>query len=306
MPNLALSSLHSRGLRILKSLALPTSLGFFLSPLFVQGQPIPAKPTTYSYVDSFTCREPLESQGERISWSALARHAVGPSQGEAFSTPRQKILRPFFSDGCSLSPDGLTGTSRDQVWVQCCVQHDVAYWLGGTSDEKTQADELFHNCISAHGFPRVATLYRSAVGTFGGPANTQTFRWGYGWNYQRSFQPLTESERQQAYRLYGVTSWEDLRKKLSSTTRVLENLCHSTDLSLLGYTDEDVRIFQTLNARLKRETQIEWIYLGDFNRFRRIYILKLKNCDRTLELELDTARSAAPRIVGTCPGVLEN
>ena len=34
----------------------------------------------------------------------------------------------FTSDGCSLWFDGC--------WVKCCVQHDLAYWRGGTSKER--------------------------------------------------------------------------------------------------------------------------------------------------------------------------
>ena len=47
-------------------------------------------------------------------------------------------LSDFKSDGCSLFVDG-TFKDRD-LWKGCCVEHDVAYWQGGTKKERKQAD----------------------------------------------------------------------------------------------------------------------------------------------------------------------
>ena len=48
-------------------------------------------------------------------------------------------LRPFTSDGCSVFPDGTISQSRK--WLKCCVEHDKAYWLGGTYAERLAADD---------------------------------------------------------------------------------------------------------------------------------------------------------------------
>ena len=35
---------------------------------------------------------------------------------------------PFTTDGCTLWPDGF--------WQSCCVEHDMAYWCGGSAEER--------------------------------------------------------------------------------------------------------------------------------------------------------------------------
>ena len=42
-------------------------------------------------------------------------------------------LSPFTSDGCSLFPDSSLINKDD--WCECCFQHDLAYWKGGTKEE---------------------------------------------------------------------------------------------------------------------------------------------------------------------------
>ena len=43
-------------------------------------------------------------------------------------------LADFTSDGCSLF---LNGTFEDpELWKVCCHKHDLAYWRGGTEEER--------------------------------------------------------------------------------------------------------------------------------------------------------------------------
>ncbi len=48
-------------------------------------------------------------------------------------------LADFKSDGCSLFPDG--------TYYSCCYLHDVAYWSGGTADERERADKSLRACV---------------------------------------------------------------------------------------------------------------------------------------------------------------
>ena len=32
-------------------------------------------------------------------------------------------------------------------WCACCVQHDMAYWKGGTESERLAADEALRDCV---------------------------------------------------------------------------------------------------------------------------------------------------------------
>lgn len=107
-----------------------------------------------------------------------------------------KGLVPFASDGCSLFPDGTLNNRN--LWCDCCQQHDLAYWQGGSADERSQADVRLRDCVLARtGDPQLAeTMYLGARGG-GHPAFPTWYRWGYGWPYGRGYAPLSELERLQ-------------------------------------------------------------------------------------------------------------
>jgi hypothetical protein len=104
-------------------------------------------------------------------------------------------LKPFTSDGCSLFPDGTP--EHPKLWKKCCVVHDIAYWAGGTRDERRQADLELRDCVAATGHPSIAELMYLGV-RGGGTGRTPTpFRWGYGWTKLRSYSSLTPEELRQ-------------------------------------------------------------------------------------------------------------
>lgn len=109
----------------------------------------------------------------------------------------ENTLLPFTSDGCSMAPDRGWLTHRD--WVQCCVNHDKAYWLGGTAPEKKNADIVFKQCLLSVGMKEVeAEVFYRAVERGGSPDLPTTWRWGYGWKTSRGYAPISEKEREQA------------------------------------------------------------------------------------------------------------
>ncbi|HNT58469.1 MAG TPA: hypothetical protein PKL99_11330 [Syntrophales bacterium] len=117
-------------------------------------------------------------------------------------------LKPFRSDGCSLFPDG-TPENRD-LWLSCCVEHDKAYWRGGTREERLAADEALEACVAACGEPAVAALMKKGVRLGGLPYWPTWFRWGYGWDYPRGYRALTPEEKERAYEL--IEAYERSRK----------------------------------------------------------------------------------------------
>ena len=122
--------------------------------------------------------------------------------GQSFAAA--PVLSPFTSDGCSRSPDGMGIAGRGRAWVECCVAHDTIYWLGGTLEDKQKADEDLQICIADKGYPKVAKVYRFFVNKYGGPETGTSYRWGYGWNYERQFSPITEEEDALVQQMYGV------------------------------------------------------------------------------------------------------
>ncbi|MBI3774028.1 MAG: FAD-binding oxidoreductase [Gammaproteobacteria bacterium] len=105
-------------------------------------------------------------------------------------------LKDFTSDGCSLFPNG---TARDpKLWCECCYQHDLAYWRGGTDIERLQADEQLRQCVTSKtGDAALAETMFLGVRSGGAPLFPTGYRWGYGWNYGRGYAPLSSSEQAQ-------------------------------------------------------------------------------------------------------------
>src|SRR4030095_15157940 len=76
-------------------------------------------------------------------------------------------LAPFSSDGCSSFPDGTP--VNQSLWLDCCVRHDLAYWKGGTYDERLDADVALEQCVAKAGEPEIAKLMLHCGRTGGNP-----------------------------------------------------------------------------------------------------------------------------------------
>ncbi len=116
----------------------------------------------------------------------LSLHLLG-----AFASPPE--MQPFSTDGCSLFPDrALVGKSD---WCKCCLAHDLAYWRGGTAEERLKADRDLKVCVSeATGNTALADLMYAGVRAGGGPYYFTPYRWGYGWHFGRSYEALSPEE----------------------------------------------------------------------------------------------------------------
>jgi hypothetical protein len=102
-------------------------------------------------------------------------------------------LKSFTSDGCSLFPDASV-ISGDN-WCSCCFEHDVAYWRGGTEEEREAADRALQACVSEKtGNAALGRLMYEGVQAGGSPYFLTWYRWGYGWDYERKYRALTPTE----------------------------------------------------------------------------------------------------------------
>lgn len=120
-------------------------------------------------------------------------------------------LNPFTSDGCSAFPDGTL--KQNELWLSCCVAHDLAYWQGGTHQERLDADLALQQCVEQVGEPEIARLMLAGVRVGGTPFLPTKFRWGYGWpylsgdklsNYKlRGYKALNAAEQQMIQRMLG-------------------------------------------------------------------------------------------------------
>ena len=101
-------------------------------------------------------------------------------------------LKAFKSDGCSAFPDGTL--VEKELWLSCCYQHDLAYWQGGNSEQRKQADLALKHCVLQVGEPIIANLMLAGVRVGGSPYWPTEFRWAYGWPYFRGYKEITPAE----------------------------------------------------------------------------------------------------------------
>lgn len=83
--------------------------------------------------------------------------------------------KTFKSDGCSLFPDGK--------YLDCCVEHDRAYFAGGSWTMRWRADKKLFKCVAAKkGFEYkiIAPLMWAGVRLGGVHFLPTPFRWGFG------------------------------------------------------------------------------------------------------------------------------
>jgi hypothetical protein len=88
--------------------------------------------------------------------------------------------RPFVTDGCSLWPDGLFSSAS---WQRCCVKHDIAYWCGGTQQQREDADRELAACVRDEYAGWMAGLMWAGVRVGGHWSVPFYWRWGYGREY---------------------------------------------------------------------------------------------------------------------------
>lgn len=105
-------------------------------------------------------------------------------------------LKSFKSDGCSLFPDRNILTKID--WCECCFEHDISYWQGGTKEERELADKALKDCVFRKtGDEKLAELMYRGVRFGGSTYFPNWYRWGYGWDYSRKYKPLSKEEEEE-------------------------------------------------------------------------------------------------------------
>lgn len=127
----------------------------------------------------FACLFFVACSHNQIELQQLSDHAFA---SRAFKDP----LPPgkFISDGCSCWPNS--------EWLDCCVEHDLSYWYGGSAQERRIADARLRQCVKNKGH-QVAGFFMYYGVRIGGVYWLPTsYRWGFGWKYPESGPPGNE------------------------------------------------------------------------------------------------------------------
>ncbi len=130
------------------------------------------------------------------------------------STSAAAQLAPFTTDGCTFWLDGPPG--QPNLWRHCCVAHDLAYWQGGSSAQRLQADQQFKACMHASHSALVANHVYWNVRVGGTPYSPTPYRWGYGW-------PYWEGNKPRGYRLPSTEEQQQIQQRLPAAQQRLED-----------------------------------------------------------------------------------
>lgn len=203
----------------------------------------------------------------------------------------QPILKTFSSDGCSLSPNSFFKAQ----FVDCCVQHDVAYWLGGTSQQKEKADSDFKMCMQSklgknYGSSiqeAVAETYYLGVSIGGVNYMPNAFRWGYGWNIIRDNVPLTNAEIAQAENIYGK-NLHKLKEQIESGEIKYGLQVYTFDNSIYTFLPSDKIVYSYLQKVLDRRDIVTYGSQTILDSKTQLYKIKLKSCgEQVIEFKLN-------------------
>jgi len=90
------------------------------------------------------------------------------------------LEHPFVTDGCTFILDSWSaGTS----WLECCVEHDIAYWCGGSAERRREADKQLRQCVSREHSGWMGAILWLGTRTGGHRLVPTRWRWGYGHDY---------------------------------------------------------------------------------------------------------------------------
>ena len=110
-------------------------------------------------------------------------------------------LSTFKFDGCSCFPEG--DFEKPDLWEQDCLNHDIAYWQGGSREERKSADLKLREGIRTKGKPLVADIVYLGVRIGGSPWLRAPWRWGFGWSdFPRGYRELSDEERLEIAKIF--------------------------------------------------------------------------------------------------------
>ena len=109
-------------------------------------------------------------------------------------------LLEFKTDYCTYFPEGTI--SSPNLCRDCCIGHDLWYWIGGTKSEQDQADIDLKTCVTKKSSSFYGNLMYSGVRLGHLSPIMSKYKWSWGWNNKnRHYQTVTNSEKDQAKQL---------------------------------------------------------------------------------------------------------
>jgi hypothetical protein len=137
----------------------------------------------YTSIEPYTKNKPLRNALESAAEEFCRQKRATPNAAQ----PAKRPDFIFTTDGCSRWPD--------VSWKSCCVVHDIAYWCGGSEQDRKAADRELMRCVNGKA-AIMGTIVYSGVRIGGAPWLPAPWRWGYGWDdWPRHYEPLEGSPK---------------------------------------------------------------------------------------------------------------
>lgn len=156
-----------------------------------------------------------------IALIALAFLVTGYMANAAGSA---KVVRQFCTDGCS-NVGGL-----NSKYLACCVLHDYAYYVGGSADERMNADSNLRMCMQRVDSKSFWPIFRPGIFEMGVSAFGDV-AWGSAWGGSRefNFEELSKDERAE------IAPYQD------QVANLIERIRSTEDTNIVDLEDNNVR-----------------------------------------------------------------
>lgn len=119
-------------------------------------------------IEPYTKNKPMRNAVERVAEEFCRKKRTSLDSTKPIKQP--DFI--FTTDGCSRWPD--------DPWLACCIVHDIAYWCGGSEQDRKDADQEFMQCVN-NKMGIMGNIMYPGIRMGGSPWFPTPWRWGYGW-----------------------------------------------------------------------------------------------------------------------------
>jgi hypothetical protein len=103
------------------------------------------------------------------------------------------FVKPFETDFCTGYKEGTSKVPL--LWADCCKEHDLYLWAGGTRKQRRQADRRLRKCVRDKGAPihGIIMWLGVRIGKLS-PIKIKGHQWGNAWGHKVRREKLSKDE----------------------------------------------------------------------------------------------------------------
>ena len=112
---------------------------------------------------------------------------------EVSATSSAPKLQKFETDYCTMFVDGTK--DKPEAFKQCCFDHDLRFWFGGSEVQRDLADSKLKECVEKTGHTLIAKMMYYAVRAGKHSPIKNQYQWGWGWTPFEGYKPLSKDQK---------------------------------------------------------------------------------------------------------------